>query len=93
MISAKPNVPTSGPEPAPFIPELPDPLEPQEPPMNLYLCSPSSPPARSCPGPDQDLSAAVIQILEQVSVQNQLLIDLQAAVNGLTAAILCRQKG
>lgn len=32
------------------------------------------------------------QVLEQLSCQSQLLVDLLGAVNSLTAALLCRQQ-
>lgn len=35
-------------------------------------------------------SAAMTQVLEQLSCQSQLLVDLLGAVNSLTAAVLCQ---
>lgn len=40
-------------------------------------------------GPEGD-PAAMTQILEQLSCQSQLLVDLLGAVNSLTAAVLCQ---
>lgn len=50
------------------------------------------PQARSsgcCPQPEQ--SQAMTQVLEQLSCQSQLLVDLLGAVNSLTAALLCEK--
>lgn len=44
-------------------------------------------PARSC---GEDSPAAMTQVLEQLSCQSQLLVDLLGAVNSLTAAVLCQ---
>ena len=38
----------------------------------------------------EDTSAAMTQLLEQLSCQSQLLVDLLGAVNSLTAAVLCQ---
>lgn len=38
----------------------------------------------------EDPSAAMTQVLEQLSCQSQLLVDLLGAVNSLTAAVLCQ---
>lgn len=38
----------------------------------------------------EDTSAAMTQVLEQLSCQSQLLVDLLGAVNSLTAAVLCQ---
>ena len=100
MTTTIPNAPntlhtpdTPGPDNIPLSPEIPEPLEPPEPPMHLYVCSPPAAPAShpAHPLPDRELSASVIQILEQLNAQNQLLVDLLGAVNGLAAAILCRR--
>ena len=46
-----------------------------------------TPPAAPLP---PDSPAAMTQILEQLSCQSQLLVDLLGAVNSLTAAVLCQ---
>ena len=50
---------------------------------------------QSCPVQDSlsctDHSAALTQVLEQLSCQSQLLIDLLGAVNSLTAALLAQR--
>lgn len=38
----------------------------------------------------EDAQAAMTQVLEQLSCQSQLLVDLLGAVNSLTAALLAR---
>lgn len=38
----------------------------------------------------EDTSAAMTQVLEQLSCQSQLLVDLLGAVNSLTAALLAQ---
>lgn len=43
----------------------------------------------TCPV-QEDTSAAMTQVLEQLSCQSQLLVDLLGAVNSLTAAVLCQ---
>ena len=62
----------------------------EEEPMRIWshpICCPSAP---SCPSngslpcPDRDA------VLEQLRCQNQLLVDLLASVNSLTAALLYR---
>lgn len=57
-------------------------------PMNRYVCS-----LPVCPAPSRDRterSALLEQLLEQVCRQNQILLDLLSAVNGLTGALLAR---
>lgn len=67
---------------------------PREEPMHRY--SHPIPPSASVPlsTPAAPLSpetpAAMTQILEQLSCQSQLLVDLLGAVNSLTAAVLCQ---
>ncbi len=67
----------------------------REEPMHRYSHSipqPSSAPAAVIPprAPSGDTPAAMTQILEQLSCQSQLLVDLLGAVNSLTAAVLCQ---
>lgn len=47
-------------------------------------------PCPVCSVDTADLPQAMTQVLEQLSCQNQLLVDLLGAVNSLTAALLCR---
>lgn len=65
----------------------------EEEPMHRYSHPiPQASPAAAvsvCPC-GQDEAAAMTQILEQLSCQNQLLVDLLGAVNSLTAALLCQ---
>ena len=66
----------------------------REEPMHRYSHPiPSSAPV-GIPTPAVSLSsdspAAMTQILEQLSCQSQLLVDLLGAVNSLTAAVLCQ---
>ncbi len=62
-----------------------------EEPMHRYSHPiPQPSPVCSVSGGDQAL--AWTQVLEQLSCQNQLLVDLLGAVNSLTAALLCRQQ-
>lgn len=68
---------------------------PREEPMHRYShpIPPSAPapvPAPATPLP-ADTPAAMTQILEQLSCQSQLLVDLLGAVNSLTAAVLCQK--
>lgn len=42
----------------------------------------------SCPAPTEECSPCMNRVLEQLSCQNQLLMDLLGAVNALTAALL-----
>ena len=42
----------------------------------------------SSPAPTEECSPCMNRVLEQLSCQNQLLVDLLGAVNSLTAAIL-----
>lgn len=46
-----------------------------------------------CPCTDEETSAALTQALEKLQYQNQVLTDLLAAVNSLTAAVLCLKAG
>ena len=67
----------------------------REEPMHRYSHSipqPSPAPATVIPprAPSGDTPAAMTQILEQLSCQSQLLVDLLGAVNSLTAAVLCQ---
>ncbi len=62
----------------------------EEEPMRRYP-HPIAPPASVCPAACPDASAAQTQILEQLSCQSQLLVDLLGAVNSLTAALLCQR--
>lgn len=48
-----------------------------------------APAALSC-SCQEDVPAAMTQILEQLSCQSQLLVDLLGAVNSLTAALLAQ---
>ena len=41
----------------------------------------------------EDLNPALTRILEELAVENQLLVDLLAAVNSLTAVVLAAQAG
>ena len=73
---------------------LTDELEPcsgEGEPMRRYphpIVQPGQAPSQlACSG---ELSPAMTQILEQLCYQNQLLVDLLAAVNGLAAATLAR---
>ena len=45
-----------------------------------------------CPDVSGLTDPVLIQVLEALNSQSQLLIDLLAAVNGLTSALLCRQR-
>ena len=44
----------------------------------------------TAPEPPEDCSPCMIRMLEQLSCQNQLLVDLLGAVNSLTATLLAR---
>ena len=44
----------------------------------------------TAPAPTEDCSPCMNRVLEQLSCQNQLLVDLLGAVNSLTAALLAR---
>lgn len=44
----------------------------------------------SAPVTSEDCSPCMNRVLEQLSCQNQLLVDLLGAVNSLTAALLAR---
>lgn len=44
----------------------------------------------STPVPTEDCSPSMNRVLEQLSCQSQLLVDLLGAVNSLTAALLTR---
>jgi len=64
----------------------------EEMPMNRYAnpipaCCPK--PSGPCPARQEELD----RILTALACQNQILIDLLGAVNGLTAALLYRQNG
>ena len=66
-----------------------------EEPMHRYSHSipqPAPTPAAVIPSraPSGDTPAAMTQILEQLSCQSQLLVDLLGAVISLTAAVLCQ---
>ena len=62
----------------------------EEEPMHRY---PISQPAPCATAPVLEASGEVwTQVLEQLSCQSQLLVDLLGAVNALTAALLCRQQ-
>ncbi len=57
-------------------------------PMSRYVCS-----LPVCPAPNPgrtEHSALLEQLLEQACRQNQILLDLLSAVNGLTGALLAR---
>lgn len=62
-----------------------------EEPMKLYRSA--APGAAGCclVCEGADALAFRTQVLEQLSTQNQLLVDLLSAVNSLTAATLCRR--
>lgn len=70
--------------------DKPAPLE-EDAPMRRYVF-PITGTKRSGGGEPACSAAAMTQLLEQISTQNQLLVDLLAAVNGLTSAILCQEK-
>ena len=59
------------------------PLEPSESPGRYHI--PDTVPA----GPADPV---LIQVLEALNSHSQLLIDLLAAVNGLTSILLCRER-
>lgn len=60
--------------------------EEAEEPMRRYVFPISQP---ACPVPNQEeVSAALTQVLEHQAAQEQLLADLLAAVKALTAALL-----
>ncbi|WP_251447979.1 hypothetical protein [Vermiculatibacterium agrestimuris] len=64
----------------------------EEEPMHRYS-HPISQPAPCATAPVLEASGEVwTQVLEQLSCQSQLLVDLLGAVNALTAALLCRQQ-
>lgn len=52
-------------------------------------CSSCCPCSTCCPCADEETSAALTQVLEKLQYQSQVLTDLLAAVNSLTAAVLC----
>lgn len=52
-----------------------------------FSCSRSS----CCPCASEETSAALTQALEKLQYQSQVLTDLLAAVNSLTAAVLCKK--
>lgn len=67
-------------------------IPPAEEPMRRWphpIPTPAALPARS-EAPEQTQTAALI--LEQLSCQSQLMVDLLGAVNSLTAAVLCQAK-
>ena len=71
---------------------LADELEtaPEEEPMRRFP-HPIAPAAGACrPMPANGDSASTAQLLEQLCCQSQLLVDLLAAVNSLTAALLAQ---
>lgn len=47
--------------------------------------------ADAAPVTSEDCSPCMNRVLEQLSCQNQLLVDLLGAVNSLTAALLARE--
>lgn len=57
-------------------------------PMACDVCS-----ARCACACEDETSPAMTQVLEKLQYQNQVLTDLLAAVNSLTAAVLCRKDG
>lgn len=64
----------------------------EEEPMHRYphpIPEPAAP-AASVAVADPGSSQAMTQVLEQLSCQSQLLVDLLGAVNSLTAALLCQ---
>lgn len=52
-------------------------------------CCSACPCPSCCPCADGETSAALTQVLEKLQYQSQVLTDLLAAVNSLTAAVLC----
>lgn len=66
----------------------------EEEPMRRYSHPISRPaPCAAATAPVLETSGEVwTQVLEQLSCQSQLLVDLLGAVNALTAALLCRQQ-
>lgn len=52
-----------------------------------FSCSRSS----CCPCASEETSAALTQALEKLQYQSQVLTELLAAVNSLTAAVLCKK--
>lgn len=67
----------------------------EEEPMHRYphpIPRSVSPAAPSPAAPAKLSTPAMTQVLEQLSCQSQLLVDLLGAVNSLTASVLC-QKG
>lgn len=52
-------------------------------------CCSACPCPSCCPCADGETSAALTQALEKLQYQSQVLTDLLAAVNSLTAAVLC----
>lgn len=63
-------------------------LEKEEP-MRRYVFPIPQPEQTPRAPASEGASAAMIQALEQLTYQNQLLVDLLGAVNSLTAALLC----
>ena len=65
----------------------------EEEPMHHYS-HPISPatPAPSCVPTIEASGEVWTQVLEQLSCQSQLLVDLLGAVTSLTASLLCRQQ-
>lgn len=66
----------------------PEPPQPQEPAMKRYVHP--IPCWNGCPWPvqSQEHSPAMDRVLEELTRQNQLLVELLGAVNALTAATL-----
>lgn len=82
IAQSRASAPRGEPRPAPE-------LEVREEPMNRYIhvyTRPTAAPS-ACAGPARD-TALLERLLEASTQQNQLLIDLLSAVNGLTAAVL-----
>lgn len=52
-------------------------------------CCSACPCPSCCPCASEETSAALTQVLEKLQYQSQVLTDLLAAVNSLTAAVLC----
>ena len=65
----------------------------EEEPMHYYPHPiPPAAPIAPCVPTINESGEVWTQVLEQLSCQSQLLVDLLGAVNSLTAALLCRQQ-